>query len=156
MANIKTKCFLVKFNSKFVLVKQGANDEDDIYCNSEKFCSIKTSSRNCEYNIIYDETTKMWLVVNSERNGIIIKPNGDFEKIKIKQNVNIQRIVFFKGCIYKLSKGELSITNVTDDQWDKKSMVYDKIMTPNSILYDINTKGFSIITENVLYKICRG
>ncbi|MCI8617496.1 MAG: hypothetical protein HFJ60_04545 [Clostridia bacterium] len=156
LANIKTKCFLVKFNSKFVLVKQGANDEDDIYCNSEKFCSIKTSSRNCEYNIIYDETTKMWLVVNSERNGIIIKPNGDFEKIKIKQNVNIQRIVFFKGCIYKLSKGELSITNVTDDQWDKKSMVYDKIMTPNSILYDINTKGFSIITENVLYKICRG
>ena len=63
------------------------------------------------------------------------------------------KVVFIRD---KLSKGELSITNVTDDQWDKKSMVYDKIMTPNSILYDINTKGFSIITENVLYKICRG
>lgn len=156
LKNMKTKCFLVKLNSKFVLVKQGANNEDDIYCNSEKFCSIKTSSRNCEYNIIYDEATKMWFVVNSERNGIIIKPNGDFKKFSITKNVDIQRIVFFKGCIYKLSKGELSITNVTDDQWDKRSMVYDKFMTPDSKLYDINTKGFSVINENVFYEVRRG
>lgn len=156
LANRQTKCFLVKFNSKFVLVKQGANNEDDIYCNSEKFCSIKTSSRNCEYNIIYDEATKMWLVINNERNGIIIKPNGDFKRFNIKQNVNIQRIVFFKGCIYRLSKGELIITNVTEDQWNKKSMVCDKIITPDSKLYDINSKGFRVINENVFYEVRRG
>lgn len=156
LVNQKTKRFLVKFNSKFVLVKEGRYNADDVYCNSEKLCSIRRDSRSCEYNIIYDNYTKMWLVVNSDGYGIIIRPNGKFETVSFRKNdVNIERIIFYKGCIYTILKGELIITN-SNDQCKKKNMVCDKIITTDSKLYDINTKGFSVINENIFYEVCRG
>jgi len=157
LENRKTKCFLVKFNSKFVFVKERQYDTDDIYCNNERLCSIRRHFyKNCKYNIIYDNITKMWVVVNSDNYGIIIRPNGDFKRFNLRKDVNFERIKLCKGYIYSFDKKELIITNVNDDQWNKKSMVYDKIITPDSKLYDINAKGFSVINENVFYEIRRG
>lgn len=151
----KTKAFLAKFNSKFVLVK-ASNCVDEIYCNSEKLCDIEYSNSEVTYNIIYDDTTKLWLVVNSEGNGIIINSEG-YERINITEGIsetNIGNISFRKRKIYIPNQNFLYIINVKD-QSKNKNMEFNTIMTPKTKFYSINTDGFSVIANNKLYEVCR-
>lgn len=151
----KTRAFLAKFNSKFVLVKASQNI-DEIYCNSEKLCDIDISNSDVKYNIIYDNIANMWLVVNTDGNAIIIKSNG-YEKINILEGINetnIENISFRKGNIYIPNQDFLYIVNVKD-QITIKKMECNTIMTPNSKVYS-NTKGFRVITNNILYEVQKG
>lgn len=154
----ETKAIFVK-NSKFVIVKHAFEDNvDEIYCNSEKLCNMSYISRYAKYNIIYDEVTKLWLVVNSEGNAILIKRDGTYQTMNFEDNVNevnIENISFVKGIIYIPCQDYLYLVNVLKDQITTKKMECDKFMAPNSKLY-INTNGFSVITKNVLYEFCRG
>lgn len=155
----QTKSFLTQLNSKFVIVKEASENTDEVYCNSEKLCNIACNNQNANYNIIYDDTNKLWLVINSEGNGIIIKAsNGKYDEFNISNEVNdinIKNIKFNKGNIYIPSQDFLYIVKVKD-QLETKKMECTKIMTPDSKLYDINTKGFSVITNNVLYEVRKG
>ncbi len=210
------KRIYVKFNSKFVLVKAALNTRnntvnarsgganiigndvsldaylkgniDEIYCNSEKLCEISNKLNNPKYNILYDDATNMWLVVNEEGNGVIIKAfNGTYRKIAIKgciDDVNVSNISFSKGIIYIPAKNCLYIINAKkvaqskegdantnsgesiyaikvddqtkNDQTITKKMECNKIMTPNSKMYNINAEGFSVITHSKkLYEVRR-
>ena len=155
----QTKRFYAKFNSKFIVIKCATNNVDEVYCNNEKLCDIKCSHKNCKYNIVYDKYGKSWLVVNTEGNGIIINEvNGTYIRFNIEESINdinIENIIFDKRMIYIPNKDCLHIVN-TNDQITTKKMECNEIMTPDSKLYDINTEGFSVITNNILYEVRRG
>ena len=155
LPNLETKSFLAKFNSKFIIVKSNQNI-DEVYCNSQRFLTINKSIET-EYNIIYDNTTKSWLIVNSQRDVTVIKADGQYISFDIQESIdiNIQTVNFNKGNMYIPSKECLYIINV-NDQLRPKKMECHKIMTPDSQLYNFNTKGFCVITNNMLYEIRRG
>lgn len=158
----KTKRFFAKFNSKFVIVKQSANNRnvDEIYCNSVKLCDIYHRSEYSEYVIAYDEVTKKWLVVNSEGNGIVINgTNGNFKDITFAEGINddnIGNIIFHKGSVYVPNYDTLYIINTNKDQITAKKMECHKIMTSHSRLYDINASGFSVIADTDFYEVRKG
>lgn len=153
----ETKQFCIKFNSKFIFVKRALNNVDEIYCNKQKLCDMSYVSENSEYNIIYDDATNKWLIVNSEGKGIIVDGNkGVYEELEIEgiDGINVNNISFNKAMVYIPCEGYLFIIN-TNDQSTKK-MECREIMTPNSKLYDFNTRGFSVMTSQRLYEIRRG
>ena len=159
LAEQETRGFLAKFNSKFVIVKHSLDgSEDEIYCNEEKLCSITCNNSTIAYNIIYDDASNFWLVINNEGNGIIIKTLlGTYERINIRDIIgnrkfNINNISFTRGYIYVPTENCLYLIN-TIDQTKTKKMEVDKIITPDSRLYDINPKGFSVIADNKFYDI---
>lgn len=157
MVNQETVGFLVKFNSKFMLVKRTQDGIDKIYCNSEVLCEIDSGS-NSKYNILYDDTTKMWLVISSNGKFITIKSsNGHHREGTIPSDIsdmNVKNIAFNKGIIYIPSQDNLYIINVIDQMTSKK-MECDKIMTPDSRLCNFNSQGFSVITDYILYDVCK-
>ena len=153
------KWFNVMFNTKFILVERTNDGIDRVYCNSEKFCDIKYSSIDSEYNIIYDNATKCWIVINSDGNGIVIQSNGEYTSLDISQYVSsntydISNIQFVDGKIYIPIYDYLYIVKVNDHT--VKKMECHKIMTPESKLFDINALGFSVVNEKVLYEVRRG
>ena len=155
------KWFNVKFNTKFVIIKKSTQDTDEVYCNSEKFYTVQYNSEddanNSFYNIVYDDATKSWLVVNNFGKGIVITMSGKHVEIDIAQyvdGVNLANIEFKNGNIYIPSQECLYIVNVKNGI--AKKMECHKIMTPKSKLYDINSKGFSVITNNVFYEVRKG
>lgn len=151
-----TLAFLSKFNSKFVLVKRNSDGTDEIYCNSEKLCDIEFGSSDSKYNILYDDTTKMWLVIDNKGNVITIKAsNGKHKTLKIPENIidmNVNRAVFNKGILYIPSTDCLYIINV-NNQMSTKRMECNKLMTPDSRLYNFNSDGFSVVTNYTFYDV---
>ena len=104
----------------------------------------------------------MWLVINSEGNGRVIEPKSkQVKNINIigllqSSDVNIANIYFRNGIIYLPSTKCLHIVDVKD-QMITKEMECQKIMTPDSKLFDFNAKGFSVIsTNNKIYEIRKG
>ncbi len=154
----KTLGFLAQFNSKFMLVKQNSEGKDEIYCNSEKLCDIDSSSSNSKYNILYDNTTKLWLVIDNKGNVVTIKSsNGHYKKFNIPVDISdmdVKRAVFEKGILYIPSTDCLYIINVNNNMSTKR-MECDKLMTPDSRLCNFNSNGFSVITNDNLYDICK-
>lgn len=159
MSEKETKCFYAQFNSKFILVKQKGNGVDEIYCNSLKFCDINYTSPNPKYAIMYDDATKLWLIVNSDGNGIIIhSSSGRYEEFSIPKEIDdmeVKNITFNKGNVYIPSSGCLYIINVKD-QTNFKKFECQSIMTPNSKIYNVNNAGFSFHTENAFYDVRKG
>lgn len=155
-----TKRFLVRLDNKFVVIKNASNNTDEVYCNSDKLCDIRCTSKDTQYNIIYDDISKSWLVINNDWNGIIINmSNGkhyafNLPKDVTNNDINLENIYFKKWNIYIPSKNSLYIFNFNNQSY--KKMECNEIMTPDSKLYDINSKGFCVITDNVLYDIHRG
>lgn len=151
-----TLAFLSKFNSKFMLVKRNLDGTDEIYCNSEKLCDIEFGQTDSKYNILYDDTTKMWLVIDNKGNLITIKAsNGKHKMLKIPENIsdmNVERAVFNKGILYIPSTDCLYIIKV-NDQVSTKRMECNKIMTPDSRLYNFNANGFSVVTGHTFYDV---
>lgn len=156
LVNQKTVGFLVKFNSKFILVKRTPDEKDKIYCNSEELCEINSGCIS-KYNILYDDTTKTWLVISSNGKFIAINSsNGEYTEDKIPVDINdmnVKNIAFNKGIIYIPSQDNLHIINVSNQMTNKK-MECHKIMTPDSQLCNFNSHGFSVITDYILYDIC--
>lgn len=151
----QTKRFLVKLNDKFVVVKSGEYNTDEIYCNSDKLCEIRCSSRNAQYNIMYDDITKSWLVINDEGNGIFIDmSNGEHGQFNLPENIKLENVYFRKKNIYIPSENCLYIFNLTSKSY--KKMECNRIMTPDTKLYNIKSEGFSVINDNILYDIRRG
>ena len=68
--------------------------------------------------------------------------------------MNVKNISFNKGVIYIPSQDNLYITNVLDHM-SNKNMECNKIMTPDSHLCNFNSKGFSVITDGILYDVSK-
>lgn len=151
----ETVGFLVKFGSKFMLVKRNKNGIDTIYCNSEALCDFDFCPVS-KYNILYDDTTKIWLVISNTGKYITIKSsNGHHTEGYINvPDMNVKNISFNKGVIYIPSQDNLYITNVLDHM-SNKNMECNKIMTPDSHLCNFNSKGFSVITDGILYDVSK-
>ena len=160
LTNLQTKRFYAIENSKFVIVKH-TSTTDEIYCNSEKLCDIPYNSENCNYNVIYDEISKFWLVINTEGCGIVINSrNGSYDQIHIRKDVGIndfeiENITFNKGNIYIPSQECLYIIN-TINNFSTKKMKCNKIMTSDSKVYNITNEGFCIMADDTLYEVRKG
>lgn len=152
-----TKHFFAQFNSKFIMIKAGYGDTDDIYCNAIKLCDM-TSDSDTKYNVMYDSSTKIWLVINNEGLVVAINANtGEYEKFNIQAEIsdmNVENVVFHKGKLYIPMTDSLYIVNVKNQA--AKKMECPKIMTPDSKLFDINSSGYSVATDCNLYEIRRG
>ncbi len=152
----ETVGFLSKFNSKFVFVKRSKEEKiDEIYCNSEKFYDMTYNSEDVKYKILYDEATKTWLVINSQRSGIIIEKDGMYKEVLIDKQIdmqNIKNVIYRKRKIYIPNEDLLYIIN-TDDQSKNKKMECSEILNSNSKIYNINKRGFNVITLNRYYEV---
>lgn len=149
--------FNVKFGSKFVIVRRTKDGKDQVYCNNEKLCNIAYTDDSSEYNIVYDEATKLWLVINTEGNGIIIEPKGTYRGInlqKYRYNNNMLGVFFKKGKIY-IPNNLLYIVDVFDESKVKQLQCLSFVNSESQIL-DVNNQGFYVKTENTLYEIRRG
>lgn len=92
---------------------------------------------------------------NSEEEKII-RINSKFIAIRRGDAdiTNIENISSKYGYRYIPGKDCLTIYNV--ESGEKKEMKCPGIITPESKIFDINSKGFSILTNNILYDIRRG
>lgn len=160
---VHLKSFFANQKNDFMLINR-TRDKDVVYYNgfNSSLSEMSYISDNCKYNIIYDNITKLWLVINSEGNGRIIEPKSkQVKNINIigllqSSDVNIANIYFRNGIIYLPSTECLHIVDVKD-QMITKEMECQKIMTPDSKLFDFNAKGFSVIsTDNKIYEIRKG
>ena len=142
---------------KFVIVHPSSNYKDVIYCNSEKFCDIDCKHSNTKYNVIYDDFSKTWLVINEEGYVVIIKQDGTFDKFKLNDEIEVlvKNIRYVKGNIYIPNDGCLWIISVKD-QFKCKKMECHKIMTSASRICKVDRNGFTVVTDGKLYVIRRG
>lgn len=155
----QTVGLLVKFNSKFMLIKRDSNGKDTIYCNSEKLCNIRSSSQNAKYSILYDKTTKLWLVISSDGTVITVKSsNSEYNKSYLSidgmDKINLQNATVDNGFLYLLGEGVLYIVNLKREMTIKR-LECDKLITPDSHLCNFNPNGFNIITNYSLYDISK-
>lgn len=151
----ETVGFLVQFNTKFMQVKRDKEGRDKIYCNSEELCQIDSNS-NSKYNILYDDVSKMWLVISTKGKFLIINAStGHYTEGQIPADINdmnVKNVAFNKGVIYIPSQDNLYIIK-TNKMTHKKMEC--TIMTPNSRLCNFNSRGFSVITDYVLYDVSK-
>lgn len=155
--------FLARSDKKLIMVVKESETEDAVYCNTQKFCTFTCNTPSRRYNIIFDNFSKKWLVINSEGEGVVIdESTGNGMKIdnscfgaKIV-NLEVENISFRKSTIYIPDENQLYIISAKD-QIKVKRMECHKIMNSATRLYDINQDGFSVITaENTFYKIRKG
>lgn len=155
------KGFGVKSNSKFVFVCEEARmyNQDAIYCNSERLCSISYNKKDRKYHISYDEVSKRWLVLSNEGRGVIIHKDGTYYSILIPKNIigniHVDSVCFENQKIYIPGQDRLHIIKTKNNQLTAKTMECPNIMTPKSKLYNINKNGFNVITNNTFYEVCR-
>ena len=160
LADQETKGFLVKENSKFVMVKHSEDVTDTVYCNDEALCDIPCKKNSSTYNVLYDDASKWWLVMNSEGKGVLFttSQNG-FCRISLPEDmgdIKVDNLFFYKKKIYLPSQNRLYIITFREnDQISIKEMECRKIMTPNSKICSINPDGFTVLTNNRLYKVCK-
>ena len=83
----------------------------------------------------------------------MILKNGEKLEFKIPefQAVDIEYISYVNGNIYIPKFNNLMIINVTTRKI--KNMECTLIMTPNSIICNVNSEGFSVITGNKMYNV---
>lgn len=150
------KYFNVKDNQKFVIVKPFSYGNDAIYCNAEKRFEIVCNYKNTRYNILFDELTKTWLVINEEGHICIIKNDGtsDYLSFNVSYLGNIENIAYVNGKIYFPGDEKLVIFNV-NNRYRCKEMECRKIMKPSSKICKITKRGFYVITDGILYEIYR-
>ena len=159
LTEYEMKKFYVRDNSKFVQIKRNTSEKaDKIYCNSELLCNVNYDSEATEYNIVYDEITKFWLVVNSEGNVVYINANnGSYEQVNIPNidDFNMDNLTFYNGNIYIPDEDCLYIVSV-NNQFATKKMECHSIMTPDSKVCSVNNDGFNVIANNSIYEVRRG
>lgn len=161
IGNQRIKWFDVKFNTKFILITEENQKTDAVYCNNQLFCRYQYDSeaqaKNADYNIVYDETTKSWFAVNWLGMGIVIQMNGERIELDISEyikDLNYANIHYEKGYIYIPAEECLYIIKASTK--DVKRMECRKIMTPKSKVYDISSRGFSVIAQDALYEVHKG
>lgn len=147
------KFFGVEFNKKFVVIQATATYSDAIYCNNEKLCEIYCEKADTKYNIVYDNMTETWLVINEEKNTVVIKSDGTYEKSKLNVNgkVSVYNISYLNGKLYIPGYEELIIVNMKNQVI--KKMECHKIMDSTSKICKTNTNGFSVITNGRMYEV---
>lgn len=152
-------CFKAMFNTKFVLIKK-MGKSDAIYCNSEVFSKIKynTGSEVRDYKILYDDITKIWVVINNLGKGVIIYQTGKGDIIEelsdYVNNENLKNIEFYKGNLYIPNDDYICIFSVLTKKMKKMSCT--KVITSNSILCNMKSLGFSVITDCCYYNVRKG
>lgn len=142
---------------EFVFVTRISEDTEEVVFNNKTLCQIQNNALISEYNIIYDETAKLWLVLNTQGKGIVINSMGIYKRIDISRFVdnktnNMLNIYFRKGRIYIPIQGCLHIENVLEES-GFKDLECNGIIKPNTKIYDVNSKGFSVITDNTIFEI---
>lgn len=157
LKNQKTMGFFVRKNSKFVIIKEGEEGRDEVYCNNQKLCEIDGRLPNRKYNIIYDTASRTWLIINSEGYAILIEENGEYYSLKFPET-EVENIKYQKRTVYVPQREYMLISKIKKDQILilSKKLECHKIMTPQTRLYNINQEGFSMITDNTLYEVRRG
>ena len=151
------KCFGVTSNNKFVIVYSYSDCNDVIYCNNSKLCYIDCNCNSTKYNILYDNISRTWLVINEEGYIVVIKPEGTYTKFKIDDIntiVSINNVTYINGNLYLPNYDCLWIISVKN-QCKVKKMECNKIMNPTSKICEVDRKGFSVVTNGILYKICK-
>lgn len=154
------KYFDVRQDTKYVFINSTAPGLDEVYCNSEKFFEIKYNvselKASMAYKILYDENTKSWAIINNYGYVLIIKSNGEklvFTIEEFKFETRLDNIVFFNGHLYIPDLDCVDIVNVKTQK--VKKLTCENIMNPDSIIFEINSQGFSVITDNVWYEVQR-
>ena len=108
------------------------------------------------YKILYDENTKSWAIINNYGYVLIIKSNGEklvFTIEEFKFETRLDNIVFFNGHLYIPDLDCVDIVNVKTQK--VKKLTCENIVNPDSIIFEINSQGFSVITDNVWYEVQR-
>jgi len=156
------KWFSVEGESKFIFIREAGDFIDELYCNGEKFLTMKTKLKRTHsktYNILYDKKTKTWLIINNGNTVIVIKNNGETIDLSSEIGVfvdadNIDSVNYINGNIYIPCDGELVIFSVKKNVL--KRMTCEGIMSPKSKIFDINSEGYSVLTENTFYVVRKG
>lgn len=144
--------------SEYIAVKRHSDYLDTIEYKRQYIGYMRRDSLEAKYKIIYDNTTNLWLVINSDGYGVIIKSKCNFEYFEFQRKISaisLGNICFDKRKVYIPGKDCLYITKVGDQTITKK-MECPGIMTPDSKLYNFNTDGFSVMTNNKFYEVRRG
>ena len=155
--SLVTKCFGVAFRTKFVIIQPSTDYSDAIYCNINKLCDIVCKSSTTKYNVIYDDLSKTWLVINEEGYIVIIKRDGTYDKFKLDDDIKVtaRTVRYIKGIIYIPGDECLWIISVKN-QFKCKKMECCKIMDSTSRICKVNQDGFTVVTDGKLYDVRRG
>lgn len=148
------KFFNVENNQKFVIVKKYLSGNDVICCNDEKNFYITCNNSNTKYNIIYDEYTKTWLVINEKGDMCVIKNDGNVHHstFDVSYLGDIANITYVNGKIYFPCEERVVILNA-QSSYKCKEMKCHKIMKSSSKICKITQSGFYVITDGVLYEV---
>ena len=150
------KKFGVAFSSKFVMVLESDYYNDLIYCNDYKLCQIGCDNKETQYNVLYDRNTKTWLVINDEKNAVIIGRDGYYNNFRLEDDITVcaPSVIYVNGNIFIPGNECLWIVSAKK-QFKCKKMECRKIMDSSSKIC-INQNGFSVITNGILYDVFRG
>lgn len=148
-SDLITKGFGVWDNSKFIIVKRDLEGNDIIYCNDMEYHIIEKNLTSEEYQILYDEFSKKWIVIGSNGMCIIIFPDMKNQIIKQEKilETNLFNIVFSKENIYIPLDGYLYIYSI-------KREISKEISCNISVdsTFEITSNGFKFINDNKLYE----
>lgn len=147
-------------NNKFVIIEKIDDSTDRLYCNDEKLCDIIYGSKNSDkvqYNILYDQNTKKWLVVNIFGIGVLINPDRSYTRINFSNYCNLHNnmlnIYFNNGKIF-IPNNNLTILDIKNLD-NPKILDCKGLIKEDSKVIDVNSKGFSVLTDNTVYEIQR-
>ena len=129
---------------------------DLIYCNDYKLCQIGCDNKETQYNVLYDRNTKTWLVINDEKNAVIIGRDGYYNNFRLEDDITVcaPSVIYVNGNIFIPGNECLWIVSAKK-QFKCKKMECRKIMDSSSKIC-INQNGFSVITNGILYDVFRG
>ena len=150
------RCIGVSSNEKVIIVENDV-DGEIIYCNNMVFGYMSSTSQNTRYNVIYDDLTKTWLIINQEGYLIVINEKGSYERFQLDNNIrvsDVRNITYTNGNMYIPDNGCLWIIKLKNNSKCKK-MECHKIMDSTSRICGINRNGFTVLTNGKLYDVCR-
>ncbi len=133
------KDFFVLNNKKFLVIKQG-NNEDYIFCNDMMYLTLSNTSHLTRYKIMYDRNE--WLIVNTDGVYVLIRADGTnvISKDAELGRCVIDKVTFVKGNMYIPKDGGIHIVNISNSK--NKYVLCDMCKRDSRI--QIIEKGFRI------------
>lgn len=118
-------------------------------------CREEYRSDGYMFNYIPDKNKNSVIVVDNKGKCFIVLDTLETRSLSIPvrdDDINIDTVVFNKGILYIPSNNCLYLISVYDQSINKK-VECNKIMTPNSKIFNFNEEGFSVITNDVCYEV---